>query len=173
MTPIQPRLAESNLFLISAGGPAGLSFNEFNPIFNRNGITFQTSGLAGENSTYAGEGVLSGIYKNLAFSLGGFRFQTDGWRKNSDQKDDIANAFLQLEMSPQTSFQFEYRFRNTTNGDLQLNFFRENFLPLLKATARQRHTAPDCVMLFRQIPLSLARSCINVKIRCLMTNSRL
>ena len=32
MTPIQPRLAESNLFLISAGGPAGLSFNEFNPI---------------------------------------------------------------------------------------------------------------------------------------------
>src|SRR5207248_6241881 len=72
MTPIQPRLAESNLFLISAGGPGSLSFNEFNPIFNRNGINFQTSGLAGENSTYAGEGVLSGIYKNVAFSLGGF-----------------------------------------------------------------------------------------------------
>src|SRR5438094_111102 len=134
-TPIQPHLAESNLLLISAGGPATLSFNEFNPLFTRNGITFQTSGLAGENSTYAGEGVLSGIYKKASFSLGGFRFQTDGWRKNSDQKDNIANAFLQVEMSPQTSFQFEYRFRNRTNGDLQLNFFRENFLPLLKATA--------------------------------------
>ena len=58
MTPIQPRLAESNLFLISAGGPGALSFNEFNPIFNRDGVTFQTSGLAGENSTYSGEGVL-------------------------------------------------------------------------------------------------------------------
>ncbi len=64
MTPIQPRLAESNLFLISAGGPGALSFNEFNPIFNRNGITLQTSGLIGENDTYAGEGVISGIYKN-------------------------------------------------------------------------------------------------------------
>src|SRR5206468_7959373 len=65
MTPIQPHLAESNLFLISAGGPAGVSFNEFNPIFNRNGITFQTSGLADEHSTYAGECVLSGTYENF------------------------------------------------------------------------------------------------------------
>src|SRR5437763_8950888 len=78
-TPIQPHLAESNLPLISAGGPGGLSFNEFNPIFNRDGVTFQMSGLAGENSTYAGEGVLSGIYKNVVFSLVGFYFQTDGW----------------------------------------------------------------------------------------------
>ncbi len=31
MTPIQPQLAESNLFLISAAGPGALSFNEFNP----------------------------------------------------------------------------------------------------------------------------------------------
>ena len=58
-TPIQPHLAESNLFLISAGGPGALSFNEFNPIFNRNGLTFQTSGLIGEHSTYGGEGILS------------------------------------------------------------------------------------------------------------------
>ena len=135
MTPIQPRLGESNLFLISAGGPAGLAFNEFNPLFNRNGINFQTSGLAGENSTYAGEGVLSGIYKKASFSLGGFHFQTDGFRKNSNQRDDIANAFLQLELAPQTSFQFEYRFRNTTNGDLQLNFFRNDILANLRQTA--------------------------------------
>jgi tetratricopeptide (TPR) repeat protein len=33
ITPIQPRLAESNLLAISAGGPSDLSFNEFNPLF--------------------------------------------------------------------------------------------------------------------------------------------
>jgi tetratricopeptide (TPR) repeat protein len=93
MTPIQPRLAESNLFLVSAGGPAGVAFNEFNPLFNRDGITLQASGLAGENSTYAGEGVLSGIFKKASFSLGGFHFQTDGWRRNADQNDTIATAF--------------------------------------------------------------------------------
>src|SRR5881398_4040605 len=52
MTPIQPRLAESNLPLISAGGPGGLSFNEFNPMFNRNGVAFQISGIGGENGTW-------------------------------------------------------------------------------------------------------------------------
>ena len=59
-TPIQPHLAESNLFLISAGGPGTLSFNEFNPLFNSNGLTLQTSGLVGENSTYSGEAVVVG-----------------------------------------------------------------------------------------------------------------
>jgi tetratricopeptide (TPR) repeat protein len=129
MTPIQPRLAESNLFLISAAGPAALSFNEFHPLFNRNGINFQTTGLAGENSTYAGEGVLSGIYNNAAFSLGGFHFQTDGFRTNADQRDAIANAFVQLELSPKTSIQAEYRFRNSERGDLNQQFFPENFFP--------------------------------------------
>jgi Tfp pilus assembly protein PilF len=129
MTPIQPRLAESNLFLISAGGPGALSFNEFNPIFNRDGVTFQTSALAGENSTYSGEGVLSGIYKNAGFSLGGFHYRTDGFRRNSDQKDTIANAFLQLELSPATSVQAEYRYRHLETGDLLLRFFPEDFFP--------------------------------------------
>jgi len=129
MTPIQPHLAESNLFLLGSQGPAALSFNEFNPIFNRNGITFQTTGLAGENHTYAGEGVLSGIFKKASFSLGGFHFQTDGWRRNADQNDTIANAFLQMELSPQTSIQGEVRRRETKIGDLQQRFFLEDFLP--------------------------------------------
>jgi len=155
MTPIQPRLAESNLFLIGAGGPASLSFNEFNPLFNRNGINFQTTGLAGENNTYAGEGVLSGIYQKAAFSLGGFHLQTDGWRKNADQKDTIANAFLQWEISPQTSIQTEVRRRETTRGDLQQRFFPEDFFPglTLKADitnvrASGRHSfSPDSIIL--------------------------
>ncbi|MGE5305976.1 MAG: tetratricopeptide repeat protein [Alphaproteobacteria bacterium] len=132
MTPIQPQLAESNLFLISAGGPGALSFNEFNPIFSRNGITFQTNGLAGEHRTYSGEGILSGIYKNFGFSLGGFHFQTDGWRTNADQRDDIGNAFLQLELTPQTSVQAEYRYRNFDSGDLKLNFFPSDFSRFFK-----------------------------------------
>ncbi len=127
MTPIQPQLAESNLFLISAGGPGALSFNEFNPLFNRNGITAQAGSMLGEHDTYAGEGIISGIHKNLAFSIGGLHYTTDGWRKNADQKDDIANVFLQYELSPQTSIQGEYRHRDFESGDLKLNFLRSDF----------------------------------------------
>lgn len=134
ITPIQPRLAESNLFLISAGGPGGLSFNEFNPLFNRDRVALQASSLAGENDTWAGEGVISGIYKRASFSAGASHFETDGWRTNADQRDDIANAFVQLEISPQTSVQAEYRYRDIERGDLRLRFFPEDFLP------GERHT---------------------------------
>jgi tetratricopeptide (TPR) repeat protein len=127
MTPIQPRLAESNLFLISGGGPGGLSFNEFNPIFNRDGVTVQATGLGGENGTWAGEGVVAGIYKNLSFSAGYTQFSTNGFRPNAFQDDQIANVFLQYALTPQTSVQAEYRYRNRSIGDLQLNFFQDDF----------------------------------------------
>lgn len=140
MTPIQPRLSESNLFLVSAGGPGALAFNEFNPLFNRNGLTFQAGALAGENGTYGGEGVLAGIYKKLSFSLGGFHYQTDGFRKNADQNDDIGNAFMQLEISPQTSIQAEYRYRNNERGDIVQKFFSQDFFPGERNT-EDRHTA--------------------------------
>jgi tetratricopeptide (TPR) repeat protein len=129
ITPIQPRLAESNLFLVSAQGPGSLSFNEFNPIFNRNGVAMQFSTLAGENDTIAGEIVLSGIHNKVSWSLGGTKFQTDGWRDNADQDDQIANAFVQYELTYKTSIQAEYRYRDTDRGDTQLTFFEDDFLP--------------------------------------------
>ena len=135
LTPIQPRLAESNLFLISAGGPGALSFNEFNPLFNRNGYAIQATGLSGApfdlqyewDDTYAVEGIVSGIYKNFSFSVGGTHFKTDGWRDNADQEDNIANAFFQLELNPKTSLQAEFRYRDFESGDLKLNFFPDDF----------------------------------------------
>ena len=124
-------------------------------MFNRNGITFQSTGLAGENSTYAGEGVLSGIYQKAAFSLGGFHFQTDGWRTNAGQIDTISNAFLQLELSPKTNFQAEFRHRYTTQGDLQQRFFPDDFFPGLTQKAEsftvrlggRQSFSPDSILL--------------------------
>jgi tetratricopeptide (TPR) repeat protein len=125
--PIQPLLAETNLALISAGGPGALSFNEFNPIFNRDGVTALATGLGGENGTWAGEGVVAGLYKKLAFSAGYTHFATNGWRPNADQTEHIANVFAQLEITPQTSIQGEYRYRHSERGDLLLNFFKDDF----------------------------------------------
>jgi tetratricopeptide (TPR) repeat protein len=129
MTPIQPHLAESNLFLLSASGPTALSFNEFNPLFNRNGTTVQISGLVGSNSTTAVETTVAGIYDKFAVSAGGFHFHSDGFRENADQRDTIANAYVQYEPSPDTSIQAEYRYRKAETGDLQLRFFPDEFFP--------------------------------------------
>ncbi len=129
ITPIQPLLAESNLFLISAQGPGVLSFNEFNPLFNRDQVVVQTTGLVGEQDTYGGEGIVSGIYKKFSFSGSGNHFQSHGWRTNADQNDNIADAFAQLELSPKTSIQAEFRYRHSDRGDLRLRFFPDDFFP--------------------------------------------
>jgi len=128
-TPIQPRLGESNLFLISAGGPGSLSFNEFNPLFNRNGLNLQATGLAGEDGLWSGEAVVAAIYDKASFSVGYNQFETDGWRENAFQDDKIANAFFQVELSPETSLQAEYRYRDRAHGDLQQRFFQDAYLP--------------------------------------------
>jgi tetratricopeptide (TPR) repeat protein len=129
ITPIQPRLPESNLFLTSAQGAADLSFREFNPLFNRDRVALQTTGLGGENTTWAGEGIASLIYKKVSGSAGYAHFETDGFRINNDQDDDIANVFGQLQLTHKTSIQAEYRYRETENGDLLLRFDPNNFFP--------------------------------------------
>ncbi|WP_319408592.1 FecR domain-containing protein [uncultured Desulfosarcina sp.] len=127
ITPIQPSLAESNLYLISSGGAANTSFNEFNPLFNRNRATVQAFGLIGEDNTWGGEGVIAGIYNRLSMSAGYSNFETDGWRTNADQEDKIANFFAQYEITHKTSLQAEYRYREIERGDTQLRFFEEDF----------------------------------------------
>ena len=56
ITPIQPRLAESNLFLISAQGPGTVSFNEFNPLFTRNGVARRPPAWAGRIAPLVAKG---------------------------------------------------------------------------------------------------------------------
>ncbi len=133
-TPIQPSLGESSLFLISSQGPGALSFNEFNPLFNRDQVNAQGSLLVGEDGTWSGEGIASGIYKKASFSAGYSGFQTDGFRVNAGQDDRIANAFAQLELSPNTSVQAEVRYRKRESGDLELRFLEDDFSPLQTET---------------------------------------
>ncbi len=132
ITPIQPWLAESNLPVISSGGATEISYNEFNPLFNRDRLAVQASALAGENDTYGGEAIISGIHRKISFSAGYSKSETDGFRINNDQDDDIANVFAQLELTPKTSIQAEYRYRNTERGDTSLAFFEDDFLPNIR-----------------------------------------
>jgi tetratricopeptide (TPR) repeat protein len=129
ITPIQPGLGESNLFLISSQGAAQISFNEFNPLFTRNRAAAQASGLYGSDETWGGEGIVSGIYNRLSLSAGYTHFETDGWRANAYQDDDIANVFAQYEMSYKTSIQAEYRYRDTEFGDIRLKFHDSSIFP--------------------------------------------
>jgi Flp pilus assembly protein TadD len=126
-TAIQPRHGEGSLFLLSSQGSANTSFNEFNALFNRNQLNGQLQGLGGQDETWNGAGIVSGIYQRASFSVGYDRFGTDGFRGNNNQDDGVGTAFAQLELGPATSVQAEVRRRDLDTGDLELRFFEQDF----------------------------------------------
>jgi tetratricopeptide (TPR) repeat protein len=138
ITPVQPKLAESNLFILNGVGPGELSFNEFNPLFNRNRISLQISNIIGEQDTIGDELVFSGVQDKVSFSLGQFHFETDGFRENNDQEQDIYNIFTQVRLSHKTSIMAEFRDKELVNGDLTLNFDPDDFLPVKRETEESR-----------------------------------
>jgi len=134
LSPIQPQSADSKLNLISSSGAGPASFNEYSPLFYRDNSALQFSALTASNDTLSQEAVVSGVNKNVAFSAGGYHFQTDGTRPNGDQKNDLANAFVQMQVSPDTSVQAELRYKKSEYGDLALRFFPDSY------NSTERHT---------------------------------
>lgn len=129
IAPIQPQLAETNLFILSGAGPSDVGFNEFNPLFASDGIRFQANGIIGENGTVGNDLVVSGISGPLSFSVGQFHYETDGIRENNFQDRDSYNAFAQVQLSAKTDIQAEYRLFDSETGDLGILFDRDIFSP--------------------------------------------
>jgi tetratricopeptide (TPR) repeat protein len=132
--PVQPQLAESELFILGGAGPAEPSLNEFNSLFFRDRVALLASVIVGGNDTLGDELVLSGVWGRVAYSLGQFHYETEGFRQNNDQKQDIYNAFVQVSLSHKTSVQAEFRQKDFARGDLLLRFDPNNF----NSTLRQK-----------------------------------
>jgi len=134
---LQPHLAESTLATTNNAGPAQLSFNEFNPLFVRDGLTLQANGVSGTNNTNSGDIVVSGILSNFAFSLGYYDFKTDGFRENNDLEEEVSNAFVQYDITPSFSIQAEKRRHDNEHGDIDMNFDPEDFSTTDRRKVRQ------------------------------------
>ncbi len=132
VTPVQLSLAERNLLILNGGGPSTLAFNEFNPLFMRNRLALQVSGIFGSDNTYGDEVVQSGLWDNFSYSAGQFHYQTKGFRENDDLKQDIYNIFVQGNLSQNISIQAEARHREVDHGDLRFNFDLTDFNPFLR-----------------------------------------
>jgi len=133
--PVQPSFTDSNLFILEGAGPADPSYNEFSTLFNRNRMALQASGVVGGNSTIGDEIVLSGVWGRGSYSLGQFHYETDGFRENNDLEKDISDVFAQVNLSPKTSLQGEFRYKETKYGDRALSL--DPFDPSLKTKERE------------------------------------
>ncbi|MBE0582858.1 MAG: TonB-dependent receptor, partial [Desulfofustis sp.] len=129
LTPVQPQLAESNLAILDGAGPAAASLHEFNPLFSRNRLTLQASGVAGSNDSFGDELTHAAIWNRWSYSLGQFYYHSDGFRQNNEQSTTLYNAFLQTMLSPSTSLLSELRLREKSFGDLALRFDPQDYHP--------------------------------------------
>lgn len=127
ITPLQPQLAESDLFILNGAGPSAPAFNEFNPLFARNRVAFQANGIVGNNNTSGDDLVLSGIQNKISYSVGQFHYETDGFRENNDLKSDVYNLFVQTNLQHNTSVQAEIRTARRKGGDLNSSFDQSGF----------------------------------------------
>jgi tetratricopeptide (TPR) repeat protein/opacity protein-like surface antigen len=134
VNPVQPSLAQNNLSILEGAGPSAPSFNEFNPLFLRNRLALQASGVAGSQDTFGEEVVLSGLQNRFSYSLGQYHFRTDGFRENNDQTQNIYNVFTQASLSHKTSVLVEFRAFDIDRGDLELGFFSDEFFRTLRQT---------------------------------------
>ncbi|MGH8604487.1 MAG: TonB-dependent receptor domain-containing protein, partial [Gammaproteobacteria bacterium] len=137
ITPVQPQLAESDPFLLEGSGPAEPSFNEFNPLFTRNRLALQASGIVGGNNTFGEDVAQAGILGPFSYSLGQFHLESDGFRNNNDIDVDIYNVFMQSAITPKLNLQAEYRRQEREQGDLQLRFDPDAFLPSERQSIEQ------------------------------------
>jgi tetratricopeptide (TPR) repeat protein len=129
INPVQPNLAETNLSLVTRGGPFKPGFNEYTPLFERNDIQFQGSGLVGNESTSGAEGIVSALYDRFSVSAGAFHYDTDGFRPNDGFQHNIYNFFMQEAVTPDLNWQIELRHRDSQQGDLDFSFDPTVFNP--------------------------------------------
>ncbi|MFO1068753.1 MAG: FecR domain-containing protein [Geminicoccaceae bacterium] len=101
INPIQPAFAETNLNIVTNGGPATPGYSEFTPLFERNQVVANTTAVVGNNQSYGGEAVASALHDRFSVSGGVFDYRTDGWRDNMDIRHTIYDLFLQAALTPE------------------------------------------------------------------------
>jgi tetratricopeptide (TPR) repeat protein len=129
VNPIQPSLSQTNLNIVTHGGPANAGFNEFTPLFERRQTQINATGVVGSDDTWGGEGAVSMLYDRYSISAGAMHYQSDGWRDNNQLQNQVQDIFFQTAITPEINAQFEVRRRRSDEGDLAFNFDQDAFEP--------------------------------------------
>ncbi|MEJ2426215.1 MAG: FecR domain-containing protein [Candidatus Thiodiazotropha sp.] len=117
LDPLQPQLSNANLGLLDSAGPENLSYQEYNPLFTRNGMALQLDASVGENSTWSNDAIAAGLTDRLAFSVGQYHSETDLTDNPFDYEQDLVNGFVQFALTNSTTIQIEASNMEEDKGD--------------------------------------------------------
>ncbi len=134
--PVQPRMSIKGLNYLNTNSSSAAAFNGYDALFENEGQRFTASSVIGNHNTYGGEAALSGFSGKFSYSIGQYYYNTDGYREGSDVKHDVFDAYTQVALTNKANLQFEYRHRDTNQGDLRM-FLNPDFSPLERRALEQ------------------------------------
>ena len=130
--PLPPQIGEPSLYIVDDLGPSELAGGEFGRIVPSNGVSLRASGVGASLGSSGYDAAMTGLSDRLAYGVGHFDFQSDGFRPNNDVDQQVTNAFVQFQPDATSNYLLEARHSETTHGTLRLLFDPTNFDPLLR-----------------------------------------
>ena len=129
-TPIQPQLGAIDLGLLETSGPARVTFAEYAPLFESEGLRADLSAFGGTQSTFGYEGSVTALVDNFSFGIGGFLYDTEGYFFNNDLRDEVYRVQAKFQPAPELTLTTEFGRQTTEGGDRRLSL--PPFLPRLE-----------------------------------------
>ena len=120
--PVQPYSQESDLLILPGTDPVDPSIREYSPLFVRKGFQAAGSLVGGDDRTFSDNLVFSGLHEHVAYSIGQFHYETDGFRRNANIAHDVYHSFFQWQMRSKLFLQADLQKRETDRGDLRFNY---------------------------------------------------
>ena len=117
---IQPSLSTPGLNLVAPRGPAAVTFNEFTPLFQGDGLHAIVSGLAGNHDTWGQEATAAAVRGRTSLSVGQLFYRSNGFRKNFDLQDKVVDVLAQAQLTEWVQVQAGYQRRRSRVGDREL-----------------------------------------------------
>jgi tetratricopeptide (TPR) repeat protein len=118
--PVSPQITTDNLLILRDVGPSRLGTNEFNQLFNREGVRLQFDAVGGNRGILGDSFILSGLLSEFSYALSQLHYETDGFHENDQAKKDVLDLVLHAQPSPKTTIQLDLKNASFSKGQ---NFF--------------------------------------------------
>ena len=105
--PLQPQARAEDLAIRQGAVSLQSGLNEYTPLFVRDGVSVLGSAVGGGDGLFSDDLMATVLAGPLSISAAQFRYKTDGFRDNADQKIDLYDLFAHWRVTPDTSVQAE------------------------------------------------------------------
>lgn len=96
------------------------SWNDYLPMFTREGVSLNLHGAMGNRGTTIGQATIGGLFGRTAFQVTHSSLETDGFRENNDDRRNVTGFQISHALSWATTIQAEVASFRQTAGELDL-----------------------------------------------------